>query len=1105
MAVSSSDRTFQVISLKGQSNYQTWKVQVRMALIRDNVWGIVSETELAPSDSASAEYTKFSIRRDKALATIVLTLDPDLIYLIGDAEDPVIVWKLLQETFQKKSVASKFALRKKLINTKMSFNASLQSHAKLFSETYSNLAAIGEALNNDDKVFYLLCSLPESYDMVVTTIENCGKLPDFQTVLNKLLEHEKKMKERQNEQETETKALYAKKPNKKTCNHCHKPNHFARDCWILHPELRKSNKARFNKREASNQVAVKDPNVSDCVGLVACQHQACSVNNNRETTAFIVDSGATCHMTNNSELLSDVTNVTPPEEVILGDGRAVSVSARGNLLIDVKIGSSLRKLKLHGVLLVPQLSYNLVSIAKATEAGITTTFYKDNCVFSDENGNIVAEAQKIFDLYYLKTSKTVSCSAASHKLWHRRLGHIGSNRIHQMSKDKLVEGLKIDSFANSSEVCEPCISGKISRFPFPSRDKNETRDRDILELIHSDVCGKMESKSLSGCEYFVSFTDDKSRYVWTYFMKNKSDVFNIFKSFKTLVEKETGKVIKIFRTDNGGEYCSSEFERFLKENGIKHETSVPVNPEQNGVAERLNRTLVESVRTLLADSKLEKSFWAEALNTATYIKNRSATSTLNNMTPFEAFKGKKPSVAHFKPFGCNAYAHIPKENRRKLDEKSRKCIMLGYSDTCKGYRLYDIIKKKVFVERNVLFNENVEPVYFTEEENGEYSSIEESPNNETKGLRRSERVKRPPDRYGEFANIVADGEPNTVEEAVNNRHWKNAMDSEMLSMKKNNVFDLVKLPPGKKVIKSKWIFKVKQVNGKSFPKARLVAQGYSQIQGEDYNETFAPVVRFESIRTLIALAAQKNMKIHQMDIKTAFLNGDLQEEIYLQQPQGFIEDEDLVWRLNKSIYGLKQSPRCWNASLDQQLISMGFEKTASDPCIYKSNNCVYIGVYVDDLIIVGQNNNSIMLVKTELADRYELRDLGLLSEFLGVKVVRKNNGDIWLGQPNYTAKILHKFSMISCNSVDTPADPNSKLVPCQEGDDLADPQLYQSAVGSLIYLSTKTRPDLAFAVHQVSRYNVKPSKCHWSAVKRIFRYLKGTSNLGIRFSSSPKK
>ena len=227
-----------------------------------------------------------------------------------------------------------------------------------------------------------------------------------------------------------------------------------------------------------------------------------------------------------------------------------------------------------------------------------------------------------------------------------------------------------------------------------------------LELVHSDVCGKMNSPSLGGGEYFLTFIDDYTHYTWVYILKHKSEVFSKFKKWKALMENACGQKLKTLHTDRGGECTSTEFEEFLQSAGVHHELAVPKTPEQNGVAERMNRTLVESVRSMLVDASLPHKFWAEALSTAVYLRNRSPTKAVDGMTPFEAWTGKKPSVSHLRVFGYKAFAHVPKDERGKLDSKAKKCILVGYGEETKGYRLYDPLKKRIGFSRDVCFKEN---------------------------------------------------------------------------------------------------------------------------------------------------------------------------------------------------------------------------------------------------------------------------------------------------------------------------------------------------------------------------------------------------------------
>ena len=374
------------------------------------------------------------------------------------------------------------------------------------------------------------------------------------------------------------------------------------------------------------------------------------------------------------------------------------------------------------------------------------------------------------------------------------------------------------------------------------------------------------------------------------------------------------------------------------------------------------------------------------------------------------------------------------------------------------------------------------------------------------------RSTRKPDYYGRVECNLSET-PTSFREATSSpdeSKWKGAMESEMRSLKENEVWDLVDLPPDRKTVGSKWVFKVKTGADGSVVryKARLVAQGYTQKYGTDYDET---VVRQESLRALFALSVQYGLKLHQIDVTTAFLNGTLEEEVFMRQPEGFATKgkEHLVCKLNKSIYGLKQSPRCWNVALDSHLKQMGFSQSNGDPCIYykgKGEEMVYMGVYVDDIILAAKTESKLEQEKKALAKKFNIKDLKALNYFLGIKVEQNEKaGSLWIGQPAYTESLLKNFEMQDSKPVSTPVDISSKLTQAAENEDGIDQPQFQSAIGSLMYLSINTRPDISYAVSSLARFSSKPTKEHWTALKRLLRYLRGTVGHGILYKQEGSK
>ncbi len=324
------------------------------------------------------------------------------------------------------------------------------------------------------------------------------------------------------------------------------------------------------------------------------------------------------------------------------------------------------------------------------------------------------------------------------------------------------------------------------------------------------------------------------------------------------------------RSDNGGEYTSGKFADFLKSEGVRHELTVPKTPQQNSVAERCNRTLVEMTRAMISGSNLPQRLWAETMSTAVYLKNRSPTKPVKGKTPFEVLNGKKPKVEHLRILGCASYAHIPKDQRKKLDVTAVRCVLIGYGTEVKGYRLYNPSSGKVFFSRDVKFNEDQigieKEIHSVESDTQKFVELEISDDvveanipDADVGLvpsRRSTRVRKRPDYLAESASIVTRNieEPRIFQEAATSLHktkWEKAMEEEMKSLQDNNVWKLVDPPVDRKIIGSKWVYKVKRDGDGRLEryKARLVAQGYTQQKGADYDETFSPVVRMESLRT----------------------------------------------------------------------------------------------------------------------------------------------------------------------------------------------------------------------------------------------------------------
>ncbi|PPZ05609.1 hypothetical protein C5P41_24865, partial [Escherichia coli] len=721
----------------------------------------------------------------------------------------------------------------------------------------------------------------------------------------------------------------------------------------------------------------------------------------------------------------------------------------------------------------------------------------------------------------------VKTNSSSKYIWHLRLCHVAEDRIAKLEKMGILSSLG----SEPTPTCESCLQGKMTRSPFVGQG---LRAENILELIHSDVCGPFKEMARGGFHYFITFTDDKSRFGYLYLMKYKHESFEKFKEFKSEVENQTGKSIKALRSDRGGEYLSTEFDEYLREHGIVSQLTPPGTPQLNGVSERRNRTLLDMVRSMMSYTDMQIFFWGFTLESALYILNRIPSKSVSS-TPYEIWHGRKPSLKHVKIWGCPAY--IKKLNTDKLETRSERGRFVGYPKDSFGYYFYLPTSQKVVISRDATFLEQqfvqeggkgrqIELELENSDQPTDQMDIDPSsqpiPVDETSTAvpRRTTRVSHPPVRYGflheeeqelsTHEEVDHGDDPLTYEEAISDVYsskWIDAMKSEIDSMYKNQVWDLVDPPEGIVPIGNKWVFKKKiGSDGKvETYKARLVAKGFRQRQGIDYEETFSPVAMLKSIRILLAIAAYYDYEIWQMDVKTTFLNGYIEENIFMEQPKGFeSQDGSKVCKLKRSIYGLKQASRSWNIRFDEAIKSFGFIKNEDEPCVYKkvSDSAItFLVLYVDDILLMGNDTGMLTTIKVWLSNTFSMKDLGEATYILGIRIYRdRAKRIIGLSQSLYLEKVLKRFNML---------DSKRGLLPVRHGIHLSkemSPKTpeerdkmaripYASAIGSLMYAMLCTRPNIAYAVSLTSRYQSNPGLEHWIAIKNILKYLRRTKDL----------
>uniref|UniRef100_A0A0A1X1V8 Retrovirus-related Pol polyprotein from transposon TNT 1-94 n=2 Tax=Zeugodacus cucurbitae TaxID=28588 RepID=A0A0A1X1V8_ZEUCU len=570
-------------------------------------------------------------------------------------------------------------------------------------------------------------------------------------------------------------------------------------------------------------------------------------------------------------------------------------------------------------------------------------------------------------------------------------------------------------------------------------------------------------------------------------------------------------------------------------------------------------------RCMMLDAGVEESLWAEAVHTAAYLRNRSPTKALGTVTPYEAWHGHKPTVAHLRTFGSYAVA-LDKRQHDKFKPKGKEYTMVGYADTAKAYRLYDRKSKCLIVSRDVYFieraehmqhsdtaliegivtnadgrandisveiydtqsNKNVDPVEVGSDDSqseGSNDNFESAQEEFVAAKRLPGRPKfirtgncgRPRKVYNYLSLMTTDEVkiPNTVDEALSSEHseqWFNAMKDEYDALLKNETWELIEPPKGQKVVRNKWVFSIKrdkEGNIQRF-KARLVAKGCSQIYGVNYTETFSPVVRYCTIRLIFAIAAEYELHLHQMDVSTAYLNSELNDEIFMYQPEMFVDQRypNHCLKLKKALYGLKQSGRQWNMKLNSILIEIGFKQCESEPCVYINHHkeqINIIAVYVDDLLIACSDLSYKQHIKRLIAEKMKVVDKGQVQHFLSMEIERDGEtGAITICQKGHIKRLLREQGMEDCRPISIPLDPGHKVNCEDKSCKVADQSQYQSIIGSLMYIAVCTRPDILHSVCKLAQRNTKPHAEHLAAAKRILRYLCSTQDKKLKYSRTGK-
>nr|AEJ72555.1 putative retroelement polyprotein [Malus domestica] len=1040
-------------------NYLPWSRAITLALGGRSKLGFINGT-IVPPEVGDSKYEEWFCKDQLVMSWLFNSMGSKVSEIFSFSESAFDLWKAVKEIYGNQNNAARiFELQKNL--------SVLNQDGKTFIEHLGRLKSMWNELNlyrphttdpaillkqaEEDKVFQLLSSLDSTYEDLRSHILMSVELPPLNTPnFSKQTKPGRSANQVSRLQTASTVGNFTSNPSallsefssftqKKDESNLHKGNSEASTTKLFEQF------AKFLQTKVSSSVDMSSILNSFSAALAS----------RKLANVWIIDSGATDHITNIKRYMHDFKEAVIPQFVSVANGTGVSVLGEGKVkLIDANVEST--------ALYVPSFPFQLLSVGRLTNSlNCDVIFSPFNVIFQDRiTKKKIGEGMYKDGLYMLSLQPVEARGLQvgflkNHLLWHRRLRH-PSNLV-QSHLFKTSENVM-------TQDCEVCHFSKQTRLPF---DVSSTKSCKPFEIVHSDVWGPAPLVSFDGFRYFVTFVDDFSRCTWLYLLKSKDEVINVFQEFHSLVTNQFSTQLKVLRSDNGTEYMSNAFAQYLTCHGIIHQTSCVGTPQQNGVAERKNRDLLEKTRSLMLQMSVPKKFWSHGVLTAAYVINRLLSKgykcydprrrkllvfrdvVFDEKTPFfastrgEDLLGEEDFLDQILTpiMEINALPHHflvpdqPSNNEISIDPvecNSSSDILVDNEST------EDTEQNQISSEDNLAITpEVITPRRNPSRNRGKPTWFKDYV---------SYTSRHPIEKYLEYSRvssshadilskISASSEPSSFQEANSQLIWQTAMDEELRALNENKTWSITKLPKGMRAVGCRWVYKTKFKSDGLVErhKARLVARGFTQTYGIDYKETFAPVAKMNS--------------------------------------------------LHKAIYGLKQSPRAWYAKLSSVLENIGFKRSNADSSLFvrdSSAGKLIVLIYVDDLIVTGDSLTEIQRLKGFLHKKFAIKDLGTLKYFLGIEVASSSKG-LLLNQRKYILDLLQESKMLEAKPVATPIACKEKLG--LDGDLLTDVGLYQRLVGKLIYL-TITRPDIMHAVSLVT-------------VRRILRYLKGTVGTGI--------
>ncbi|KAG7584280.1 Reverse transcriptase RNA-dependent DNA polymerase [Arabidopsis suecica] len=1217
----------QCVTLKlNETNYLSWKLQFEQFLNSQLLLGYVTGALARPpptvvvrngeqvTEANNPEFLKWMQTDQLIMAWIFGSLSEDTLKSVYGLRSSQEVWFYLAKKFNRVSATRKLDIQRK-IQTTTKGTRSLAQYLSEIKALCDQLDSIGAPISEQEKIYGVLSGVGREYEAIVTVIEESMDLPtspSFDDVLYKLTNFDDKLQKYEAPTEVnQHQAFYtATEANPNQAFYTARGGYSGRGRGQNRGSFRGknsystqgrgfpqqfgqgSNKSTYgpNDQRPTCQICGKyghaaykcykrfDENYQTEVEAFPQAMAAMKINDSPQYPGggWYPDSAATHHITNTAANL----NVSQPYEgndsVIVGNGDFLPITHIGSIALPGLTGT----LPLKDVLVCPEIAKSLLSVSKLTDDYPCKIEFDNEsvCVKDKVTNQLLSRGSKSNGLYRLENPQFLAFYSSrqqitSDVIWHKRLGHPHHQLMQHLSSISAISFNKA-----TKSMCEACQLGKTCKLPFSRSEFQASRP---LERIHSDVWGPAPVTSVQGFRFYVVFIDNYSRFCWLYPLKLKSDVSEVFKSFQSLVENQFNQRIKIFQSDGGGEFVNRQLQNHFTACGIQHIMSCPYTPQQNGLAERKHRHLMELGMSMLFHSHLPQNLWVDAIFTANFLSNLLPTTTHEKMqSPFEVLNGVRPVYTALRVFGCACYPYLRPYSENKFDPKSLLCVFLGYTEQYKGYRCLHPPTGRVYISRHVLFDETRFPYTDTyqnlvspattplmqawslgsvQNENEEVSeeTAEEElltpivPDNSTQQVnvhpelperdhissphstqnhnnmtennqddnaqsaqetnlhsmitRGKQGIRKPNPRYVLITVKGLPEEPKSVQEALKHPGWTAACEEEIETCHSTNTWSLVPKPANVNLLGSRWIFKTKINADGTLDKlrARLVAKGYEQEEGIDFLETYSPVVRTATVRMILHTAVVEKWDIKQLDVKNAFLHGDLQEKVYMRQPPGFEDPEkpDHVCLLHKAIYGLKQAPRAWFDKFSSYLIEFGFVCSTGDPSLFvyqRQQSVMLLLLYVDDMVLTGNDSGLVSKLLSKLNEKFMMKDMGPLKYFLGIQAQFTPKG-LFLNQEKYAMDLLETAGMLDCAPMPTPLPVQIDRMPHQN-EVFQDPTYFRCLAGKLQYL-TLTRPDIQFAVNYICQKMHIPSVSDFNLLKRVLRYLKGTLKMGLYLTS----